>query len=87
MRKEMERRNRGLRMGIAQFPPEFVWCCLQGQTAPPGSRDHCWAHTSEAPGRKLWGMWPEESCGLSEQLFRNYLVFPGQASSLMTSRI
>lgn len=37
MRKEMERRNRGLRMGTAQFPPEFVWCCLQGQTAPPGS--------------------------------------------------
>lgn len=33
MRKEMERRNRGLRMGIAQFPPEFVWCCLQGQTS------------------------------------------------------
>lgn len=74
---------KGLRIHIAQFPPEFVWCCLQDPPAPPGSRADCRICTGKAPGRKLWGMWPEKWGGLSEQLTHRHLVVSGQSSCLM----
>lgn len=46
MRKEMERRNKGLRTGVAQFPPVCVVVPM-GHSSTAGSRDHCWAHTKQ----------------------------------------
>lgn len=72
-----------LRIHIAQFPPECVWCCLYDTLAPPGSRADCRIHTGKAPSRKPWDMWLEKRGSLSEQLIHKYLVVSGQSSRLM----
>lgn len=72
---------KGLRIHIAQLPPEFVWCCLHDTPKRAGLT--AGSTPARASSRKPWGMWPEKRGGLSEQLICKYLVVSGQSSFLM----